>query len=107
MGTSFKDQIQKDIDSVFLNSDEFSDIHTVNGKSMTIQIDENEVMDRQIRFNQNTDVYKKQKLIYVSEQQFGPLPSIGSLFKLDGKIYRVVDAASEYGIHSITIEANL
>ena len=102
--SAFKDQIQKDIDSVFLNPDEFSDIHTVNGKSMTIQ--ENEVMDRQIRFNQNTDVYKKQKLIYVSEQQFGSLPSIGSLFKLDGKIYRVVDAASEYCVHSISYEAN-
>lgn len=106
--SAFKEQIKNDITSVFLNENEFSDKHIIDGKEMTVQLDENEAIDRQMReVKPNTEgVYVKQKLIYVSEAEFGPLPVIGRLLKFDGKLYRVVDAVSEAGIHSITIEAN-
>lgn len=105
---SFKEQIGKDITDVFLNKEEFSDVHTIDGKAMTVQVDDNEAIERQMReVKPNTEgVYVKQKLIYVSEAEFGDLPFIGRLLRLDGKLYRVVDAASEAGIHSITLEAN-
>ena len=104
----FKQQIQKDITDVFLNKDEFSDIHTINGKEMTVQVDENEALDRQLRANQTvkSGVYVKQKLIYVSEAEFGSLPAIGVRMKFDGVNYFVVDAVTEDGIHSITLEKN-
>ena len=106
--SAFKEQIGNDITNVFLNRDEFSELHTIDGKQMTVQVDENEAIERQMReIKPNTEgVYVKQKLIYVSEEEFGDLPYIGRLLKFDGKIYRVVDAVSEAGIHSITIEAN-
>lgn len=106
--SAFKEQIGKDITDVFLNKDEFSDIHVIDGKEMTVQVDDNEAIERQMRdVKPNTEgVYVKQKLIYVSEEKFGSLPFIGRLLKFDGKMYRVVDAASEAGIHSITLEAN-
>jgi len=106
--STFKEQIGKDITDVFLNKDEFSDIHVIDGKEMTVQVDDNEAIERQMReVKPNTEgVYVKQKLIYVSEEEFGSLPFIGRLLKFDGKMYRVVDAASEAGIHSITLEAN-
>ena len=104
----FKQQIQQDITDVFLNEDEFSDTHTINGKEMTVQVDENEALDRQLRANQgvSSGVYVKQKLIYVSEEDFGPLPAIGVQIKLDGLNYKVADAVTEEGIHSITLERN-
>ncbi len=106
--SAFKDQITSDIKSVFLNKDEFSDIHIIDGKEMTVQVDENEAVERQARGIKldNEGIYRKQKLIYVAESEFGELPYIGRLLHFDGKIYRVVDAVSEAGIHSITLEAN-
>lgn len=104
--SKFKEQIQKDITNTFLNSDEFADIHTIDDRKMSVQIDENEALDRQLRANQGVSgVYVKQRLIYVSEAEFGSLPYIGRALRLDGKLYKVVDAVSEDGIHSITLEA--
>lgn len=106
--SKFKAQVQKDVHDVFLNSEEFSDIHTINGKEMTVQVDENEALDRQLRANQTvkSGVYVKQKLIYVSEAEFGALPAIGVRLKFDGVFYFVADAVTEDGIHSITLEKN-
>ena len=42
--SKFKEQIACDIDNAFANTDEFFEMHTVNGKSMPIMLDENENM---------------------------------------------------------------
>lgn len=105
--SAFKDIIAADVSGVFLNVDEFSDIHKVNGREMPVQIDNNEQIEREKRVNQSMDgIYTNQKLIYVSAKDFGALPKQGAVLKLDGSIYRVVDAIDEYGVFSITIEAN-
>lgn len=104
---SFKEILESDVHDVFMNIDEFSDMHMVNGKEMAVQIDSNEQIEREKRMNQHMDgIYKNQKLIYVAASDFGNLPSQGIALTLDGKLYKVVDAISEGGIYSITIEAN-
>ena len=104
---TFKDIIKTDVHDVFLNVDEFSDLHMVNGTQMAVQIDDNEQIEREKRFNQNMDgVYTNQKLIYVAASDFGPLPKQGSLLRLDNRTYTVADAIEEDGVYSITLEAN-
>lgn len=104
---TFKDIIKRDVKAVFLNTEEFSEIHTVNGKPMAAQIDNNEQIEREKRYNQHMDgIYVKQILMYVSEADFGPLPKQGTSVSLDGKTYRVADAISEDGVYSVTLEAN-
>ena len=51
---SFKDLIKKDVQKIFMNPDEFSEIHNINGKDMPIQIDANEQIEREKRQNQNS-----------------------------------------------------
>ena len=64
-------------------------------------------IEREKRANQHLDgIYKNEKLIYVASADFGALPKQGAILKLDKKVYRVVDAVDEYGVYSITIEAN-
>mgnify|MGYP000419366392 CR=1 FL=1 len=46
---SFKDLIKKDVQKIFMNPDEFSEIHNINGKDMPIQIDANEQIEREKR----------------------------------------------------------
>lgn len=104
---TFKEIIADDVHRTFLNIEEFSDTHTVNGKEMPVQVDTNEQIEREKRMSQNVDgVYMNQKLIYVAASDFGPMPKQGSILNLDGKVYRVADAVDEYGVYSITIEAN-
>lgn len=105
--STFKEMIAHDVKEVFLNVDEFSDMHMVNGTEMAVQIDDNEQIEREKRFAQNMDgIYVNQKLIYVSAEDFGPMPKQGSLFRLDKKTYTVADAIGEDGVYSITLEAN-
>ena len=103
----FKAIIHDDIHRTFLNLLEFSDIHNVNGKDMPVQMDSNEQIEREKRFNQNMDgLYLNQKLIYVAASDYGPLPKQGSLVTMDGRKYSVADAIDEGGVYSITLEAN-
>ena len=111
MAMGFKDCLASDVHDVFLNVEEFSDIHTIEFKGSTmqipLQIDDNEQIEREKRSNQNMDgIYVNQRMIYVAASDFGALPKQGVLLKLDGKSYTVADAVSEYGIYSITLEAN-
>lgn len=107
MGKTFKELLIQDVKNVFLNPAEFGEAHTINGTEMTAIIDGNEQIEREKRGAQRMDgVYMNQKLIYVNAADFGPLPAQGSLFTLDKRKYRVADAISEGGVHSITIEAN-
>lgn len=110
---TFKDLIKKDVSQVFMNPDEFSNLHTLNGVQVPVQIDGNEQIEREKRHNQNTDgIYVNQKLIYVSAEDYKKapgrtgLPKQGSTMTLDAKVYRVVDAIDEGGVYSITLEAN-
>ena len=104
---TFKEAIASDVHEVFLNTEEFSDIHLVNGVPMAVQIDDNEQIEREKRFNQNMDgVFTNQKLIYVAADDFGPLPKQGTILRLDNRTYTVADAIAEDGVYSITLEAN-
>lgn len=104
---SFKDVLKDDIKSVFLNFAEFGEEHEINGETVLIIIDENELTEREKRIRRSMDVelHKKQLLFYVAAEDFGPLPSPGRLLNLDGKKYEITEADNEDGIYSISLEA--
>lgn len=108
---TFKEQVQHDIDAVFMNLEEFSGIHTVNGREMAVQIDSNEMIEREKRHRNRQGVYSdgvyiKELLIYVRAEDFGKLPAVGRVLTLDGKAYTISDAIDEDGIYSLSLEAN-
>ena len=105
--STFKSIIANDIHSTFLNTEEFSDLHVVNGVEMPVQMDDIEQINREKRYKDNMDgIFVQQRLIYVAASDYGPLPKKDSLITLDGRKYRVADAIDEYGVYSITLEAN-
>lgn len=105
---SFKEQVRQDNEAVFMNLEEFSDIHVVNGREMTVQIDNNEMIEREkpYRDSHGDGVYRRKLLIYVKAEEFGRLPAIGRVLALDGESYTVSDAVNEGGIYSLSLEAN-
>lgn len=109
--SAFKDQIAKDNRTVFMNLDEFPDENTINGKKMTVMFDNNEMIDREKRYQYKRSlyadgVYLKELLIYVLADEFGTLPAVGRTLILDGKTYVISDAIDEDGIYSLSLEAN-
>lgn len=106
---NFKELISKDIENVFINNDEFSNIHLVNGKKMSVIFDSLENLEREQKKSEVkvSGLYKKQILIYVKKSEYGPLPAIGNLIDLDKKKYIIKDAVNEDGLYSISLEANV
>ena len=103
----FKNIVREDVHNVFLNIEEFSEIHTINVKSMPVQVDSNEQIEREKRSAKNIEgIFTNQRLIYVAASDFGPMPKQGSLLTMDNRMFRVADAVDEDGIYSITLEAN-
>ena len=103
----FKNIVREDVHNVFLNIEEFSEIHTINGKSMPVQVDSNEQIEREKRSAKNIEgIFTNQRLIYVAASDFGTMPKQGSLLTMDNRMFRVTDAVDEDGIYSITLEAN-
>ena len=103
----FKNIVREDVHNVFLNIEEFSEIHTINGKSMPVQVDSDEQIEREKRSAKNIEgIFTNQRLIYVAASDFGPMPKQGSLLTMDNRMFRVADAVDEDGIYSITLEAN-
>ncbi len=108
---TFKEQIAHDNKVIFMNLNEFSEIHTVNGKEMAVLIDSNEMIDREKRYQYKRSlyadgVYMKELLIYVKAEDFGKLPAVGRILTLDGKTYTISDAIDEDGIYSLCLEAS-
>lgn len=101
---NFKELINEDVCNVFMNDEEFSDIHLVDGKEMSVIIDEYEHVERS-KSNYGDGLHTREKLIYVKANEYGKLPSIGKTLSLDGKVYKVKDAVDEGGLYSITLEA--
>ena len=97
---TFKDQVAKDNQYVFANKDEFWEYNIVNGKKMLCQVDNNELIDREKRYQYRRSlyadgVYLKELLIYVKAEDFGPLPGVGKAITFDKKSYIVSDAINE------------
>lgn len=108
---TFKEQIALDNRNVFMNFDEFADKHMVNGVEMLCIVDNNEMIDREKRYQYKRSlyadgVYIKTLLIYVRAEDFGPLPAVGRVVTFDKKSYLISDAINEDGIYSLMLEAN-
>lgn len=103
---SFKELILSDIESTFMNKDEFAEEHTIGNKKMTIIVDEPEIFERskkQIENGRIEGIYKRQIMFYVAKSTFGKMPGIGLSLEIDGTKYRVTDAVDEGGMYSITV----
>ena len=103
---TFKEQLASDVGDVFLNLEEFGELHTIDDREMAIIIDNNELLERQGQGQYADGIYAGQKLIYVAAADFGPPPAHGSFLTIDDGAYTVVEAVAEGDIYAIVVEAN-
>lgn len=99
----FKDAVKADVKSVFLNLDEFADMHDINGSSIRCVVDVDEVGEAASQF---VGVFNNTVTVYVAAGDMTP-PVEGEIFRLDGSLHEVRRVNVEGDMIVIVAEANV
>lgn len=103
--SNFKDFLMKDLDNVFFNDDEFSEEHNINGKNMTVSIDNDRLMERSKKEFEGLSV--GEILYFVKANDFGELPEQGTPQTFDGRMMSVFNAREDTGVYEIILNQNI
>lgn len=104
---SFKDQIKQDLSDIFLNLDEFADLHRIEGKEVPVVID-SDIMAKLSRIGDNR-IHGMDEADMVIMGKASDLPENldpGRLLNLDGREVIVVTTTSEMGLVQIAVRQN-
>lgn len=104
---SFKDQIKQDLSDIFLNLDEFADLHRIEGNEVPVVIDS----DIMAKLSKNGDnrIHGMDEADMVIMGKASDLPKNldpGRLLNLDGREVIVVTTTSEMGLVQIAVRQN-
>ncbi|HEX9061995.1 MAG TPA: hypothetical protein VF941_17600 [Clostridia bacterium] len=97
----FQDQVINDIKIFFAD---FATQHIVNGKTMDVIVDNDQLMQRSKKEFDGISV--GELLFYVKVSDFGPKPSQNSIIKFDKKLMAVFDVREVDGIYEIILQQN-
>lgn len=104
---SFKDQIKQDLSDIFLNLDEFADLHRIEGKEVPVVID-SDIMAKPSKIGDNR-IHGMDEADMVIMGKASDLPENldpGRLLNLDGREVIVVTTTSEMGLVQIAVRQN-
>lgn len=104
---SFKDQIKQDLSDIFLNLDEFADLHRIEGKEVPVVID-SDIMAKLSKIGDNR-IHGMDEADMVIMGKASVLPENldpGRLLNLDGREVIVVTTTSEMGLVQIAVRQN-
>lgn len=104
---SFKDQIKQDLSDVFLNLDEFADLHRIEGQEVPVVID-SDIMAKLSKIGDNR-IHGMDEADMVIMGKASDLPENldpGRLLNLDGREVIVVTTTSEMGLVQIAVRQN-
>lgn len=104
---SFKDQIKQDLSDIFLNLDEFADLHRIEGKEVPVVID-SDIMAKLSKIGDNR-IHGMDEADMVIMGKASDLPENldpGRLLNLDGREVIVVTTTSEMGLVQISVRQN-
>ena len=99
----FKDAIEQDVKKVFINPNEFAEVHEINGVSLFCVVDKDVVAEAQQRFE---GIFTNTVTIYISERDLEVKPVEGELMSVDEEQYIVRSVSVETGVYVIVAEVN-
>ena len=101
---NFKEQIQKDLDAVFFNTDEFAEPHRVEGKKIDVIVDSDK-MD-ELKKGQILGLVEADMLIMGRESDFPADLEPGRLLNVDGRELLVVKSGKNMGLVEVALSQN-
>lgn len=104
---SFKDQIKQDLSDIFLNLDEFADLHRIEGKEVPVVID-SDIMAKLSKIGDNRIHGMDEADMVIMGKASDPPENLdpGRLLNLDGREVIVVTTTSEMGLVQIAVRQN-
>lgn len=104
---SFKDQIKQDLSDVFLNLDEFADLHRIEGEEVPVVID-SDIMAKLSKIGDNRIHGMDEADMVIMGKAFDLPENLdpGRLLNLDGREVIVVTTTSEMGLVQIAVRQN-
>lgn len=103
----FKEQVEADIYSVFLNLDEFAEYHRVEGKEIPVVMD-NDALAKLAKTgdNRSHSLVEADMLLMGKVTDFPADLDPGRLLNVDGREMLVVSASRDAGLVEVTLRQN-
>jgi len=99
----FKDYLQQDL-NIFFNPDEFGEVHKINGRDLTVIVDNERLMERTKKEFDGISI--GELLYFVKASDYGERPTIGEAQKFDKRQMYVVDVRDSDGVYEIILSRN-
>ena len=101
---SFKEQIRKDLDSVFLNLDEFAELRRVEGKRIAVIVDDNQLTN--LKQGQILGLVNADMLLMGREEDFPANLEPGRLLNVDGRELIIENSGRDMGLVEVALRQN-
>lgn len=103
MTSSFKKAVERDVNAVFINLDEFAEEHVINGDKVRCILDK--IINEAHSEESYVGVFVNQLTIYVKTGDI-LTPDEGDLIQVDGSNHIVQSVSEEMGVLVIVADAN-
>lgn len=101
---SFKEQIQKDLDTVFLNLGEFAELHRVEGVEIAVVVDSDQLDN--LKQGQILGLIEADMLLMGRAKDFPADLEPGRLLNVDGRELIVVNSGKDMGLVEVALRQN-
>lgn len=101
--SAFRDQMALD-QAVFFNLDEFAETHTIEGRGVSLVVDNDRLSQRTQK--EYEGIYVGDLLFFVSAADYGTRPRPGETVRFDGEPYEVFDAREDNGVYEIILKGS-
>lgn len=101
---SFKEQLQQDLDAVFLNVDEFAELHRIEGKQIPVVVDNNQLV--KLKQGQILGLVEADILLMGKVSDFPDNMEPGRLLNMDGRELIVTSSGTDTGLIEVALRQN-
>lgn len=101
---NFKEQFLKDLDAVFLNLDEFAELHRVEGKRIAVVVDNDQLNN--LKQGQILGLVEADMLLMGRESDFPANLEPGRLLNVDGRELIVANSGKDEGLVEVALRQN-
>lgn len=101
---SLKEQIERDIYGVFLNLDEFGELHRVEGREVPVVVDKDQL--NKLKKGQIIGIIEADMLLMGKESDFPQDMDPGRTLNVDGRELIVANSGKDMGLIEVALRQN-
>lgn len=104
---TFKEQLEKDMDDIFFNLDEFAENHIIDGKEIPVVVDNDRIIELSLGKSVETrGIFTDDILFFVLKKYLDYEPCAGQHMTFDGVTYPISDVKEDFGGYTIILSGN-